>query len=324
MNLSSAEYDNPWKEAISVYFRHFMAFFFPEIEIEIDWNREYEFLDKEFQQIANLAEIGTRFADKLVKVWVNDGQEIWVLIHIEVQSQVQKDFTERMYIYNYRIFDLYHQQVVSLAILADETESWRPNKYQSYFWGCRLELEFPIVKLLDYAKREEFLKESTNPFAVITEAHLTTQKTKQNPIRRYQGKLGIVKSFYQRGYTREDILELFKLIDWMMTLPPELENQFTEEIKRYEEKDTMPYVTSVERLGQIKGQREGSLQNAKESVIEVLEVRFEEVPVTIVETINQIQDTSMLKSLHRQAITIGSIEEFEALLGNQKKEDNGV
>jgi hypothetical protein len=77
------DYDNPWKEALSLYFQPFLAFFFPNIATQIDWSRDYEFLDKELQQIVRDAEIGRRDADKLVKVWRLDGEETWVLIHIE-------------------------------------------------------------------------------------------------------------------------------------------------------------------------------------------------------------------------------------------------
>jgi hypothetical protein len=41
---NSSDFDNPWKEAISLYFQPFMRFFFPNIEEEIDWDRGYEFL----------------------------------------------------------------------------------------------------------------------------------------------------------------------------------------------------------------------------------------------------------------------------------------
>ncbi len=50
-----------------------------------------------------------------------------------------------------------------------------------------------------------FASAKPNPFAVIVAAHLTTQQTNQDPSRRYQGKLRIAKSLYQRGYSRQDI-----------------------------------------------------------------------------------------------------------------------
>lgn len=93
------DYDSPWKKAISLYFPAFMKLFFPQIYPQINWEKGYEFLDKEFQQIVRDAEIGVREADKLVKVWRRDDTEILVLLHIEVQSQVQSEFAERMYVW---------------------------------------------------------------------------------------------------------------------------------------------------------------------------------------------------------------------------------
>ncbi len=75
----------------------------------------------------------------------------------------------------------------------------------------------------------------------------------------------------------------------------------------------MPYVTSVERLAR----QEGILESSREDVIEVLRVRFELVPNQLVETINQIESVSVLKTLLRQAVSIGSVEEFQLFLEHQ-------
>ncbi|MDJ0599653.1 MAG: hypothetical protein QNJ37_12525 [Crocosphaera sp.] len=71
----------------------------------------------------------------------------------------------------------------------------------------------------------------------------------------------------------------------------------------------MPYVTSFERLAR----QEGILQGSRENVIEVLEVRFEVLPSELIEKINQIEDVELLKILHRQAITISSLDDFHEL-----------
>ncbi len=78
--------DSPWKEILEHYFEPSMALFFPDAHSEIDWEMGHEFLDKELQQITREAEIGKRTVDKLVKVWLKDGKETWILMHIEVQS----------------------------------------------------------------------------------------------------------------------------------------------------------------------------------------------------------------------------------------------
>lgn len=49
-------------------------------------------------------------------------------------------------------------------------------------------------------------------------------------------------------------------------------------------------------------------------MIEVLEVRFDRVTENIVAQINAIEDITFLKMLHRQAIAIPSLSEFEQLL----------
>ncbi|MGF1675809.1 MAG: hypothetical protein ACFCUV_19300 [Rivularia sp. (in: cyanobacteria)] len=97
-----------------------------------------------------------------------------------------------------------------------------------------------------------------------------------------------------------------------MLLPQELANSFQVELRNDEEANRMRYVTSIERLAK----EEGVIQNARESVVETLSTRFEEVPIPVVEAVNGIDDVTILKSLLRRAILVGSIAEFEQDLGS--------
>lgn len=94
----AADFDNPWKESIGEYFESNKLFFFPKVHPLIDWTRLPQSLHKELQQIAPESEAGLRVADKLFQAWRPDGEETWILVHIEIQSQEQSDFAERMYI----------------------------------------------------------------------------------------------------------------------------------------------------------------------------------------------------------------------------------
>lgn len=76
----------------------------------------------------------------------------------------------------------------------------------------------------------------------------------------------------------------------------------------------MRYVTSIERLAKEEGIEQGIIQKGREDVIEILEIRFSAVPTEIVEIINGIEDESVLKTLHRRAIAISLIAEFQQLL----------
>jgi hypothetical protein len=139
------------------------------------------------------AELGRRHVDKLVKVWRQDGVETWVLVHLEVQGRVDPGFAERMYVYNYRLFDRHGRRVASLAVLTDRRESWRPDTFGYELWGCRVSIRFPVVKLLDYEARWNDLEQSTNPFTVIVMAELKARATRRDPEGRLHWKLSLVK-----------------------------------------------------------------------------------------------------------------------------------
>src|SRR5438128_2959763 len=175
------DWDSPWKETLQHFLRAVLAFFFPDLHDAIDWSKGYESLDKEFQQIVADARAGRGLADKLFKVWRRNGRELWLLIHVEVQGQVERRFGRRMFRYNIRCFELYDRPMVSLAILTDDDPNWRPRGFAYGAWGSRTGMRFPAVKLLDYAGREEELNASDNPAAQIVLAHLEARVTREQP-----------------------------------------------------------------------------------------------------------------------------------------------
>ncbi|MCP4352237.1 MAG: hypothetical protein GY795_42805 [Desulfobacterales bacterium] len=264
------DYDSPWKEILTDYFEQFMVFFFPDIALKIDWAKGYNSLDKELRQITREAETGGRLADKLFQVWQKNGEETWVLAHVEVQAQKKTDFQHRTFIYNYRSYDLYQRPVASLAVLADDNPKWRPSVYSHKIWGCRVALRFRTVKLLDYKKKLKSLEKSGNIFAVATAAHLRTMETKKDTQSRLRYKLELTKALYRQGFTKSDIINLYRFIDWIMVLPEELEDSYHRELFKYEEKYKMRYVTNAERIGLKRGETKMLLRQ--------MEARFGTIP----------------------------------------------
>jgi hypothetical protein len=116
--------------------------------------------------------------DKLVKVWLKNGHETYILVHVEIQGQVDAEFPERMFVYNYRFYDRFRKQIVSMAVLADESRNWHPDRFGYGLWGSETGIRFPAVKMTDYLNRLEMLETSDNPFALATLAHLETQRTR--------------------------------------------------------------------------------------------------------------------------------------------------
>jgi hypothetical protein len=119
------DYDTPWKDAVTRNFPEFMDFYFPDASTRIDWRHGYTFLDQELAQVVMDAELGKRLVDKLVQVTTLDQNEQWVYIHIEIQGGHDQHFAERMFSYNYRLYDKYQRPIASLAVLADDREHWK-------------------------------------------------------------------------------------------------------------------------------------------------------------------------------------------------------
>ncbi|MEO1185747.1 MAG: cytosolic protein, partial [Cyanobacteria bacterium J06636_27] len=204
------------------------------------------------------------------------------------------------------LFDRYNQSIASFAILADERPTWRPNEFRDELWGCEVNFKFPIVKLLDYSEQWNQLEASSNPFATVVMAHLKAKETRQDNEVRKRWKLYLTKQLYEKGYQREDIINLFRFIDWVLKLPEDLEISFWDEVTEYEENKKMPYVTSVERRGIQKGKEEGILKGIEA----LLEVKFGVEALELLPEISQIQDVDVLESILSGIKTKNTLEEI--------------
>jgi hypothetical protein len=107
--------------------------------------------------------------------------------------------------------------------------------------------------LLDFAQDMDALAKSDNPMAAIVRAHLLAQQTRKDPLSRKQWKVRIFKELLRGKWPKEDIRQLFRLIDWIMYLPPELEEAFRIEIQQFEEENKMPYIPTYERKAHEEG-----------------------------------------------------------------------
>ena len=231
---------------------------------EVDWSIPPEYLDTELQEVVRDADLGKQRVDKLIRVQLLDGSEEWVLIHVEVQAQPDEDLPRRLYQYHHRIADRFGRRVATLAVLADERAQWRPYSYSEELWGCRVRFEYPVCKLLDLAGGEPDLNSSMNPAAIVVAAHLAAQETRGDMELRKKFKWQITRRLYQRGWEKKDILELFRLVDWLLVLPDKLELEFDSELIQSEQESNMPHIMSFERLARDAGREEGRQEGREE------------------------------------------------------------
>jgi hypothetical protein len=276
---TKTDFDSAWKEVIERLFESFTEFFFPEIHRDIDFSKGIEFLDSELREITPYGNVGKRYADELVKVHLQDGSVacIWVFIHIEVQGSREKKgiFPERTYIYNYRIYDKNIDKgvkVISVAVLTDEDENYRPDEYLVRQWGFELRMKIPMVKIIDFKNKKklmEKLETSTNPMAMVVKAQLKRYELKKaNNKKKSTVKWELIRQCYEGGYSKEDIRVLLKFIDWLISLPEGLNKQLSKKIEKLEEDYKMPYVTSWERIAKKEGVKIGEEKGVRKEKIE--------------------------------------------------------
>lgn len=276
------------------------------------------------------SETSRRYVDELIKVFLQDGREQWILIHVEIQSQRSSLFPERMFEYFYKLIDLHRRPVASVAILADEHPQWHPSTYEYEMLGTKLRFEYQSIKLLDFASRVEELEQDDNPFALIVLAHLKALFTRGDMHLRLSEKLSLIRTLLNRGYNIEQAGTLFALLDMLVTLPRSLERQADEQLQEWSKMQEIQLISGYERRaeerwrkkrmeeerregrqeGRQEGRREGEILAARKALREVVRARFGRVPRPVEAHIKRVSDLNMLQRLLRSAVTLNTLTEF--------------
>ncbi len=249
-----------------------------------------------------------------MKVYRLNGQISYLYIHIEIQSQWEANFPERIFYYNTRLCEKYNSIVESLVVFGDDNINWRPNHYSIQGIGITKNFTFPFVKLLDYIQKWSELEASLNPFATVVMVHLRTLETTKDREARKVYKLALIKRLYEQGFSREDIINLYALIDWMMTLPKVLEREFAQELNQYEEEKNMRYITSIEKAGRIKGKLEGE----QKVILRQLNRRIGELQPSVIEQIEKLP-VEQLEELAEALLDFSTVVNLQQWLNSRPK-----
>ncbi|WP_408956579.1 Rpn family recombination-promoting nuclease/putative transposase [Natroniella sp. ANB-PHB2] len=257
-----------WKEIIEDLFEDFLEFFMPKLYQKVDLSQGYEFLDNELANIVDKTMKGKKMVDRLVKVYLKDGRENWILVHLEVQGYYEAEFSARMFKYFYRIYDKYDQKIVALAIFTEGREGYKPNSFNYDFHGTKLNYDYNSYKVLE--QQEEELLKSDNPFAMVILAGLYSLKSKGKNSLRYNFKQKLFRLLLDKGYDREKIYNIFEFLDGILFLPKSIELRFKNTIKQTVGGDEImaKELTNLYQVGKSEGKSEGKLEMV-ENLLEV-------------------------------------------------------
>ncbi len=217
------DFDSNWKYLIIKYFYQFIAFFMPDLYADIDTSRPPVFLDNELQTIWRSMKTGLKMTDKLVQVWLKNGDERLILVHIEVQARFETLFSKRMFTISYRIVDKYKVLPTALAVFVDTPIPKEFDTYEEKIYGTEMRYKYNAYKVIDQIETA-LLKRDDNLFALVVLANLRTVQTKKegNEIDRLLFKKHLYNLVTERNFDPEVYYDLLNFINYLMVLPEEL------------------------------------------------------------------------------------------------------
>jgi hypothetical protein len=152
------------------------------------------------------------------------------------------------------------------------------------------------------------------PAAHVVLAHLKAQATRRDPEQRLSWKIRLVKGLYKQGWTPEQVRQLFRVLDWIMELPRELQQGFREEIYRYEEERHMPHVNTIESMAKEEGREEGLREAMLELIRTGIKDKFGAAGTKLMPKVRALDDLARLRALMRALVTATDLDAIRALL----------
>lgn len=187
--------DGLWKKVIEELLEEFLLFFMPKLHGQIDFTKQTTFLDKElFQEVVDEKK-GRRYADQLVKVCLKNGEEKWILIHIEIQGSKEANFPMRMFQYFYRIYDRHEEEIVALALHTSKVSIEGMEQFDYASFGTTLKYSYNNYRIENYSVLA--LTRSKNIFSKVMLAAKAMNETKGKNEERYEFKLKLMEELIE-------------------------------------------------------------------------------------------------------------------------------
>ncbi len=282
--------DTLWKFVVEEETEPCLHFFFPQMAAQIDFSKEIRFLEQEFFKLVPEIKNNTqdRRLDKLIEVTMKTGEVRWLLIHIEIQGYVDKNFTKRMFEYFYRILEMYQKPITALAIFTDDDPNFHPTEHRISCWGTEMVYRFNTYKLSEKTLAD--FQDKNNVFSIIMEmAWHNLKKNKPGDTALADLKLQIIRRFLEMGYSKNRIRKILLFLGFYINF----EDKSLTENFIYKMNEVTHY-TGVKDIGEVLAEQLGDEikefyreKGFKEAMEMAMEKVTEEVTQEITEQVTQ-------------------------------------
>jgi len=282
--------------------------------------RKDSFVDKELRAY---------FSDLLYRASLKDGSKSYVYLLFEHKSYPEPLIAFQLLRYMVKIWEQDLRQGFSAKlssiipiVIYHGTARWNIDERFISLFKCPKEIEC-FVPDFSYALCDisRFSDEEIRGIVVLKSTLLLLKHILRDELREHLPKiLGLLRELTGKKTGME-------YLETVLTYVSRGTDKVDEEDVRCAVEEAFPQIggdimpTLAEKWikqGLQQGLQQGILQKSREAVIDILEVRFKVVPQSIVKTLNEISDSSILKILHRKAVEVKSLEEVGHLIDLMK------
>ena len=311
-------------ETVEEFIRHYLP---PDVVGLLDLDTlectKDTFIDKRLKEY---------FSDLLLKVYLKGGLQGYVYILFEHKSYQEPLISFHLLRYMVKIWEMLLKKrevirfpVIIPLVLYHGEKKWRAglNFKDMFDSPDDMAIFIPDFKYLLWDSTqysdEDIKGEAVLRAALLILKHIFDEDLKE----RLPGILGLLRDLSEKRTGIEFIETILKYL--LGAASADTINDY-EEIKAAVDQalpqtggEIMPTVADVLReegrqQGIQEGIQQGILQNAKKSLIDTLEIRFETIPQSILKILDEISDPSILGLLHRKALKAKSLEDFRQIV----------
>jgi predicted transposase/invertase (TIGR01784 family) len=306
MIKNQVDHDRLFKELLETFFAEFMKLFFPEASRAIDFSH-IKFMQ---QEIFTDVTAGERHeVDIIVETRLKEEPGL-IMVHVEPQAYVQKDFNQRMFVYFSRLYEKYRRKIVPIAVFSYDQTRDEPDTF---------ELGFPFLDVLRFCFYKLELKKlswrdyivSDNPVAAAL-----LSKMGFKPEEKVRVKLEFMRMLTRMKLDPARMELLGGFFETYLKLTRTEEEQLYRELDRIDSKEAdaiMQITTSWHEKGRTEGRMEGRTEGQAQLVLRQLKKLFGEVPADVEEKIKAMR-AERIEQLGEALLDVKTIEELKPLL----------
>jgi hypothetical protein len=270
------DHDQLFKDLLTTFFAEFLELFFPKMAAELD-RSSIEFLDKELS--TDIAAGERHEVDLVAKVRLN-GQEAFILVHVENQASYQTEFPKRMFNYFALLHKKFDLPVFPIAIFSyDRPLTPAVDTYSlELFEVTILRFHFQTIQLNRLSWREFLARPNPVASALMSKMSIA-------PSDRPRVKLECLRMMLTLKYdpARTELIARFMNSYLMLTEAEEVVYTKEAQVLSPEEKELdMLYTNEWERRGCIK--------ERLKLISHFFKRRFGELPHEVTDRISHLSD----------------------------------